>query len=211
MRATIALTLAAGMAAAAPSPGLVEADGPADVAALVLSDPGAAAETLLAADLLGLGDPVAVIFAALSPETPAAEAEALAVAAVTATPQAADQIVAAVIAATDIGANQARLNALIAAIMPALTTAGLTPEVLATEVLEILSALASLADPGLLPGLADQIAALTPDPGDDGGSLLAALGPGVETGATQTPFGDSPPPALTITPASAAQDAPSAN
>lgn len=179
----LALCLVGPAAFAAPAPGLIAAGGPGDVAALVGAEPANAVDTLRAAALLGLGDPVDVIFAGVTPATPRAEAEALAGAAVAAAPDLAEQVAAASIVAAGIEGDLARLAALAAAVIAPLLAAELTPAARGAEIREVLIALLSLADPALAAPLAEAVAALTPDPADDGAALLAALAPSLQTGA----------------------------
>ena len=205
----IAIVFAASAATAAPSPGLVDASSPEDLVALALAEPATAGETLAAGFGLGLGDPVSVVFAGIGPATPAADAEALAAAIVAADPPAADLVAASSLSALGPVAAT-RATGMVIAIIEALEAALPPGDELEAEIIEVLAAVAGLLDPAALPALAAAIAEATAAD-DDGATLLAALGPGVETGAIATPFGDGAGATPVVTPDSADQDAPSGN
>lgn len=192
------------------------------MAALAAARPADAAELMRAAAALGLGDPVDVVFAGLTPETPDAAAGALAGAATAAAPTSADIVLAAAIAVAAPEGGFDRLAALLRPVALAVEAAELAPAARAAEVAEIMAALAALTPPAGLPRLAALLAAITRE-ADDAETLLAALATGVETGALRPPFRRPPPfvgPVgkagrgpfpLVLPPGRAEDDAPSAN
>ena len=177
-------------------------------AAAVIRDAGAdQADLIRNAIGLGVADPVELVFALVTPASSAAETNRIANALTSAAPRRADEIAASTAIAADVSGDEARLVGLIRALMQALNVAALNDEAREEEKREVLAALLSVTNPELRLALADAIA------GGDGAALLAAIGDGPETAAITPPprpFGE-PPIGLTLTPGSAAQDAPSAN
>ena len=156
---------------------------------------------------LGLADPVDLVFALISPETPVREAERVAFAITLAAPRQADEVAASTAIAAAIVSDESRLIGLIGALLDALDMTPLEDVAREEERREVLAALLSVTNPELKLALADALS------GGDGAALLAALGEGPETAAIAPParpFGEGPV-TLTLTPGSAAQDAPSAN
>lgn len=186
---------------------LIEAKDTADAVAII--EAAGPERIALIGDAVGLGvaEPVELVFALISPATPAREGEQIARAITLSAPRRADEVAASIAITAAIINDESRLVGLIQALLGALAAAPLTDEARKEEAREVLAALLSVADPDLRIALADAVA------GGDGAALLAALGEGPETAAVnapQRPFGDGPF-GLTLTPGSAAQDAPSAN
>lgn len=200
---------------AAPAPGLIDARDAADVGRLALADPADAADTLRAAEALGLGDPAAVIFATLTPASSPEDAAALTAAAAGAAPGSADLFVAAALAAS--AATPPLREAVLRAAIAAVEASALTAEARSAEIVEILAALSALVDPEELPRLAALVAAITAAE-DDAGVLLAALDGDIQTGAlgrrpfeTGTPAPSRAPFPLALPPQAEDRDAPSGN
>lgn len=194
-------------ASGAVAQSLIEAKTTADAALAIQTAEVGRADLIRDAVGLGVADPVELIFALVSPVTAAGEVEEVARALTLAAPRKADEIAAATAIAAAIVDDEDRLISLIDALLTGLAAAPLNDAARAEETREILAALLAVTDPELRIVLADAVA------GGDGATLLAALGDGPETAAINAPsrpFGDGPL-GLTLTPGSAAQDAPSAN
>ena len=192
---------------AARSQSLLEAQSTAETSEIILAAETGRAGLIRDAVGLGVADPVELVFALITPQTPAGESEEIAGALTLAAPRRADEVAASAALAADIVGDEGRLIGLIDALLGALAAAPLDEAARAEETREVLAALLSVADPELKIALADAVA------GGDGAALLAALGGGPETAAIALPprpFGEGPV-GLTLTPGSAAQDAPSAN
>ena len=186
---------------------LVAANTTADAAKVILAAPNDRVRLIETAGGLGVADPVELVFALITPATAAADSEAIAHALTLAAPRRADEVAASTALAAAITDEQGRLVGLIAALMSALAASPLDEATRSEEAKEVLAALLSVTDPRLRKALADAVSS------GNGAALLAALGEGPETAAIippPRPFGD-PPAGLILTPASAAQDAPSAN
>ena len=186
---------------------LIEAKSTAEAAAVIRAADTGRADLIGDAIGLGVADPVELIFALITPETPAGEGERIAHALTLAAPRRADEVAASTAIAAGVVGDEARLIGLIDALVSALAAVPLSDADREAETREVLAALLSVADPELRVALADAVA------GGDGAALLAALGDGPETAAViapPRPFGEGPS-GLTLTPGNAAQDAPSAN
>lgn len=186
---------------------LVEATSSQEAAIVIRAAKANRPDLIVDAVGLGAADPVELVFELISPQTSSAESEMIAGALTTASPRRADEVAASVAIAADITSNETRLIGLIAALLAALDFSPLDEAARQEEVREVLAALLSVTDEGLRLALANAVAR------GDGAALLASLGEGPETAAVTPPvrpFGDAPV-GLTLTPGSAAQDAPSAN
>ncbi len=191
----------------AETQGLIAANTTAEAAQAILATTSDRARLIETAVGLGIANPIELAFALITPTTLASESEAIAGALTQVAPRRADEVGASVALAAAITDNQTRLVGLITSLMSALSASSLDDAERSAEAKEVLAALLAVSDPKLHLALADAVA------GGDGAALLVALGEGPETAAITTPprpFGDTPA-GLTLTPGSAAQDAPSAN
>lgn len=165
---------------------LGSAQTPAQIAALVLANPGALAATIIAqANRLGVATPSEIVAAAET--TSVSEIVALVQAAVESSPAQSETIVRAGFLL--LGGNAANAPALAAAGIAGLKNAGVSGAVQAREAAEIASVLFALVPEESQQSIAQAIADATDDPTDTAQTVAEAAS-GIETASAILPFGD---------------------